>query len=212
MKRIVVTQRVEVVHGGAERRDCLDQNWVEILQTFDAIPIPLPNTLHDPVQFIQSLGIDGVVLSGGNDLAQAPDAADVAPERDETERAVASYCIESGVPLLGVCRGLQAINVFLGGRMMHVTRHAGTRHVVRRHGGVEGDWPTVFEVNSFHKHGISQDGLAPDLDAVVMCEQDGTVEAVRHRRAKCMGVMWHPEREKPTAEHDIVLLRRLFAP
>lgn len=177
-----------------------------------AVPVPLPNTLRDPVQFMRSLGIDGVVLSGGNDLVQAPDAANVAPERDETERAVLSYCVGNRLPLLGVCRGMQVINAFFGGRVMPVLRHADTRHRVRRQDGTVGHWPSVFEVNSFHKYGISPDGLAPDLEAVVTCEQDGTVEAACHRRARCVGVMWHPERERPSAEHDIRLLRQLFAP
>lgn len=211
MKRIAVTQRVETFYGGKERRDCLDQRWTVLLQSLDVVPLPLPNALRDPAQHLSLLGIEGVVLSGGNDLTGWSGSEDGASERDATERAIVLYCMTHRLPLLGVCRGMQAINAFLGGGVTSVARHAGTRHVVHGLPGSERTWPREFEVNSFHDFGISREGLAAELEAAVTCDADGTVEAFRHRHANCVGVMWHPEREASPAEFDVELIRSLFA-
>ena len=213
MKRIAVTQRVETFYGGKERRDCLDQAWTTLLQSFGAIPLPLPNALSDPGRYLSMLGVEGVILSGGNDLAELadPEQEGTASERDATERAIVSHCIGHRVPLLGVCRGMQAINIFLGGRGTRISRHAGTRHSVQAQAGFACYWPGQFEVNSYHHFGILPDGLAPHLDAAVTCAADGTVEAFCHQSANCVGVMWHPEREPAIAHHDGELVRRLLA-
>jgi len=211
MRRIALTQRVETFYGGTERRDCLDQRWTALLQSLGFVPLPLPNTLRDPAQYLSWLGIDGVVLSGGNDLSGISDSESAATERDATERAIILHSLEHRLPLLGVCRGMQAINFFLGGKVAMVSRHAGTRHRVHGQPGSERYWPRQFEVNSFHDFGIFLEGLAPELDAGSTCDQDGTVEAFHHRHANCFGVMWHPEREAPPAEYDRELIRRLFA-
>ena len=211
MKRIAVTQRVETFYGGQERRDCLDQRWTTLLSEFGAVPLLVPNAVPRPADFLSMLGVDAVILSGGNDLAAIDGGRSAAPERDATELAVVRHCIEHGVPLLGVCRGMQAINLFLGGDISHVSRHAGTRHSVLGTGARDLRWPKRFEVNSYHEYGIAKDGLAPGLDAAVTCDEDGTIEAFYHRSAKCVGVMWHPEREPAIAPHDRELLRHLLA-
>ena len=213
MKRIAVTQRVETFYGGTERRDCLDQRWTVLLRKLDAVPLPLPNVLADPVEYLSQSGADCVVLSGGNDLAGVADPGEEnsAPERDATERAIIRYCIERRLPLFGVCRGMQAINLFLGGQVARVTGHAGGRHSVVARPGCERDWPPQFEVNSYHNFGIPGDGLAQDLEPMATSAEDGTIEAFRHRSANCVGVMWHPEREPGIATHDLGLLRRILA-
>jgi putative glutamine amidotransferase len=208
--RIGITQRVEPAPGSHELRDCLDQRWAPLLESLGRAPIPLANRAGDPAEYLRALDLDGLILSGGNDLADAPGARSAAPERDRLERAALAWAIEKRRPVLGVCRGMQAINVFLGGQLVPVTGHAGTRHVIHTLADAGLGWPDSFEVNSYHDFGITARGLATDLVALA-ASKDGSIEACRHRSAACIGIMWHPERETPPGHRDLELLRSLLA-
>jgi N5-(cytidine 5'-diphosphoramidyl)-L-glutamine hydrolase len=208
--RIGITQRVEPSPGSHELRDCLDQRWVPLLESLGLLPIPLANRTADPKSYIEALALDGLILSGGNDLSDAPGARSAAPERDRLERAALAWALAQRRPVLGVCRGMQAINVFLGGQLVPVTGHAGTRHAVRTLADAGLGWPDAFDVNSYHDFGVGAHGLATDLVALATSE-DGSIEACRHRSAACIGIMWHPERETPPSKRDLELLRSLLA-
>lgn len=179
--RIVVTQRVEVVAGYGERRDCLDQQWTVLLEQLSMQCIPIPNRGRAGV--FADLA-DGIILSGGNDLADLPGGTNTAPERDALERELVQTCLERGLPVLGVCRGLQFLNGFFGGNLTRIADHAATRHPLQ--GAFLGP------VNSFHNFAIERlgEGLQPLATA-----PDGSIEAVRHHHHRLQAVMWHPERE-----------------
>lgn len=202
MTRIGLTQRVEVVPDYGERRDCLDQAWTALLGELGLTPVPLPNTVSDPGALRRHLGLDGVILTGGNDLAELPDARGAAPERDRFERALLASCLDDGIPVLGICRGLQVLNVACGGRLVRVEGHVATRH------RVEGD-RFGREVNSFHGWGIPADGVGAGLEALGLAP-DGTVEALRREGGGALGLMWHPERETPFDPADLALLAEIF--
>lgn len=209
-RRIGVTQRVELSPSGKERRDCLDQRWAPLLDALGLALVPLANRVAEPAGYLDALDLAGLIFSGGNDLAGVPGARSPAPERDRFEQAALSWALQSERPVLGVCRGLQAINVFLGGRIAPASGHAGTRHAVRTVRDANPfAWPESFEVNSYHDFAIPAGGLAPDLDALAAAEEGG-IEAFRHRSAACVGIMWHPEREMPAHSRDLHLVGRLF--
>ena len=79
MLRVGLTQRVDLQRE--ERRDCLDQAWSSLLIENSMLPIPLPNHTADPGALLRELQLDGVVLTGGNDLAAVAQGPGVAPER-----------------------------------------------------------------------------------------------------------------------------------
>ncbi|MEA5446312.1 gamma-glutamyl-gamma-aminobutyrate hydrolase family protein [Gammaproteobacteria bacterium AB-CW1] len=208
MKRIGVTQRVEVVASYGERRDCLDQQWGGLLKQLGFLLVPVPNGLSEPGAWLEVMGLDGFILSGGNDLAHLPDASRPAPERDATETAILDYAKHRQMPVLGVCRGLQMMNVYLGGSLVPVEGHVATRHSVTPVAG-ESLFSAYSEVNSFHDWGIAPEGLAETLSPGVRC-QDGTIEAARHTSLPWASVMWHPERESPFLKADLELLQTIF--
>ena len=86
IKRIAVSQRVVEHERYPERRDALDQRWAPFLRHVGIVPIPLPNTLSNVEEWLSAIGVDGLLLTSGNDLSDAPGAVDTAPERDQTER------------------------------------------------------------------------------------------------------------------------------
>lgn len=206
MTRIAVTQRVQDVPGRAERRDCLDQRWVALLEPLGATVVPVPNTLADPAGWLQAVGANALILTGGNDLAHLDGAVDTAPERDGTERALLDHAAAVRLPVLAVCRGLQLLNVHCGGQLARSGGHAGARHPVRWLDGSD-----VQDVNSYHDWGIDPAGVATALEVLAVDEEE-RVEAVRHRDLPWVGVMWHPEREQRLSERDGAMIRDLVTP
>lgn len=206
--RIAISQRVERVAAYGEQRDCLDQQWYRLLEALGFTPLAVPNTLQDVAGWLGELNVQGVILSGGNDLAQLPGADNTAPTRDATEAQLLSYARQQELPLLGVCRGLQMLNVWLGGELSPVSGHAGTRHALQP--AAEDPLLAPFkEVNSYHNWGIAPAGLAAALTAQLR-GGDGYIEAVRHAQLPWLGIMWHPEREQPFCRHDLTLIDALF--
>ena len=65
MKRIGVTQRVELIASYGERRDCLDQQWTVLLESIGFAVTPIPNGLADVIAWVEAWELDGLLLSGG---------------------------------------------------------------------------------------------------------------------------------------------------
>ena len=159
--------------------------------------------------------IAGICFSGGGDIAperygevdSEQVCENVVPERDELELSAARRALDADLPVLGICRGFQVLNVALGGRLaMDIKGHQATNddvitHVVRPSAGSKLARATSAEdmrVNSRHHQAVTEDLLAPSLRPTVW--HDGLVEAFEstdHRWV--IGVQWHPER---TAEVD----------
>ena len=121
MLKVGLTQRVEVIQDTNERRDCLDQAWTRLLVDNGYLPIPLPNRVEDVDTLIAELEIDGIILTGGNDLSHLTGATNTAPERDAFERRLLERCADLDIPVLGVCRGMQMMVAHFGGELVAVT-------------------------------------------------------------------------------------------
>ncbi|MCW5724829.1 MAG: gamma-glutamyl-gamma-aminobutyrate hydrolase family protein [Maricaulaceae bacterium] len=213
MKRIGVTQRVSTQFHG-QPHDCLDQAWADLLGAIGYEIAPLPNLAADGAAigaYLNGQGLDALILSGGNDIAGLGDPAgsQASPRRDTFERAAISWARGRRLPLLGVCRGMQFLNVVLGGSLVRVEGHAGTRHELTRAPGPQpayfGALPDRFEANSFHNFAVAAKGLAPGLKAAAI-DEDGLVEAFFHPDEPLAAIMWHPERERPTSAADRAVL------
>lgn len=217
-----VTQRVVPVSARDERRDALDQAWVPFLAECGLEPLPVPNRHPDPADYLRRLGVRGVILSGGGNISKSMGRrdggavkapwtdVDIAPERDATETALLMASIENGWPVLGVCRGMQVVNLFHGGSLAPLTAHAGTRHALSLCASADqlADVSFDTEVNSFHDFGIPPDGLGIGL--TVLAQTSDWPEAFVHDELRHFGIMWHPERNSPFSVNDIALFRGFF--
>lgn len=208
VKRIGLTQRVEVVAGRSERRDCLDQSWFPTLASADLLPVPLPNLLADPAIALDEYRLDGIILTGGNDLAFVENADCTAPERDRFERGLLELCTVRNLPVLGVCRGMQHLVSFHGGTITRVSGHVSSTHRIIGTGLTDLAIDEGRVVNSFHGYGVHGVGI-PACLAIAAVAEDETVEAVSHRSLPQWGIMWHPERA-PVSMMDTRLLTALF--
>ncbi|MBJ9940619.1 type 1 glutamine amidotransferase [Burkholderia multivorans] len=160
--------------------------------------------------------LDGLLLQGGADVSpQTYAASDARPEwpgdrvRDMYELELLHEFVESGKPVLGVCRGCQLINVAFGGSLYqdiatdvptanaHVSEHYDQhRHAIRfpDSSTLASMFPGRSEaiVNSIHHQAIRD--LGRDLNIEAVSSGDGIIEAIRYRRAPfVVGVQWHPE-------------------
>lgn len=206
--RIVITQRVEWLEDRGERRDCLDQAWAARLENLGYWPCPVPNSLSDPATWAKSTNVDGLLLTGGNDLACLPGADVPAPERDRTEEALLDYAAEQLIPVFAHCRGLQMMNVYLGGGLSSCDGHVARRHSITWCGG---GYRGSSEVNSYHDWGVTEADLADEVSVLAKAD-DGTVEAFQHERLPWLALMWHPERESDLRSQDRSLITDCFSP
>lgn len=189
-----------------------------LVQAANALPVLIPPEGEAMLAVLDRL--DGVMLNGspsnvmptnyGVDFDATPQSHDI--NRDQTTLPLIRAVLERGMPLLGICRGLQEINVSLGGtlfqevhklpgRMDHRAGEGSNEFLFRPQHEVtlSGELARitgskVIQVNSLHGQAIDQ--LAPGLVTEGFAP-DGTIEAVRVEHAKnfALAVQWHPEWE-----------------
>ncbi|MEC7923819.1 MAG: gamma-glutamyl-gamma-aminobutyrate hydrolase family protein [Actinomycetota bacterium] len=185
----------------------LDVYWDDYAQGILAaggIPVFLSLGV-DPALYVERL--DGVLMSGGADIEPGRYGAELDPKtfnpepiRDEFECSLLEAAYESSLPIAGVCRGLQMINVFSGGSLFQdVPTHAvrdkppsTETHTVRmaENSVLEELYGTSREVNSLHHQSV--DRIGEDL-RVSATSEDGGVEGVEHESLPVVAVQWHPE-------------------
>lgn len=175
-------------------------------------------------------GYDGLILCGGGDIHPArfgqvdAGSRNIDPRRDEAELALTARFLASGKPILGICRGIQLLNVALGGDLiqdlppdlrpnhtgqgdlLHPTRTAPGSFLRRLYGPA----PTV---NSAHHQSVGR--LGRGLNAI-QWSMDGCVEGLCHTSLPLWGVQWHPERlcldhARPGAADGLALFRFFVA-
>jgi putative glutamine amidotransferase len=208
--------------------------WRHVFHAFvaaGATPLSIDCTQEQPRISALIAQLDGLVISGGGDVDPTlyggnpgdPSVRGVNPARDVSERNALQCALDRGMPILAICRGLQFVNVALGGTLhADLARHrpaslahqasaealahpvhdvdvaAGT--LLAKWMGSDGRIP----VNSEHHQGICE--LAPSLTAVAS-SPDGLVEAAESVENHLVGVQWHPEILWPYEPHSASLLR-----
>lgn len=204
MKKIGITQRVQWVESYGERRDCIDQNWANLLINLGYTPIILPNLKDKNAtqRYIQDLNLDGIILSGGNDLGWTKSSKAVL-SRDEFEMQIIEIMIRNVKPILGICRGMQLINLFFGGQLVKIKNHVCSDHKITTTNG------RVYQVNSYHDWGITRDILAKNLIPLAYAE-DAIVEYCEHDELPITGIMWHPERNNIDQDFGRSIIQKTF--
>jgi putative glutamine amidotransferase len=201
--------------GWSEEGALLPWTYVTAIRDNGGRPVLLPPG-GDAAEAEATVAVlDGVVIAGGGDIdpaiygaARHPKTEVAAPDRDAWELAVAESAIRMGVPLLGICRGMQVLNVACGGTLhQHVPDlvghedHAGSAvgfgiHKVRVTSGrtVIAILPggEYFAVPTHHHQAVNR--LGDGLTAVAWAD-DGIIEAVEAITPGefIVGVQWHPE-------------------
>ena len=215
--------RIVVTLHGPEQAALEEPTWATFDNYLDAVrraggePIVLDPTSGDDARSVAFDSMDGLLLPGGADLdpalygeARHPSVA-VEGARDDLEHAAWSAARRRGVPIFGVCRGFQAINVFSGGTLLQdLEGHDSPTHAPEAHplhldpasrlAQILGDAAPLLgtEVNSYHHQAVRPVDLAPGLVASgIAPHADGElVEALESADPAdwLIGVQFHPER------------------
>ncbi|MET7339045.1 gamma-glutamyl-gamma-aminobutyrate hydrolase family protein [Nonomuraea sp. NPDC005650] len=195
----------------------------EAVYAADGEPVVVHGVAADPITGLEFRlrRFDGLLMPGGQDLGperygqdRAPQTVDVLDFQDDLDLGTAHAAIALQIPTLAICRGMQAVNVALGGTLhQHLyettVNHRNEVHDVqvvvgsRLHAVVGAEHVSV---SSYHHQAVDQ--LAPAL-MVSATAADGVVEAIEHRHADILGVQWHPEDLHLTSVTDAALFADL---
>lgn len=191
--------------------------YIQSVQQAGAAPLMIPLGLPEEQLDTICERVDGILFTGGGDVApeifqgeEHPKVTLVDPDRDRVEIHLVQRATQKGQPFLGICRGLQVINVALGGSLYthlpeqfpHAIKHdydSGTERKMLAHDAHLQEGTRLAQilgavsvpVNSLHHQGIRE--LAPGLKAIGHAP-DGLVEAIELTGHPFgMAVQWHPE-------------------
>jgi putative glutamine amidotransferase len=207
-----------------------DSDYVEGVVEAGGVPVVLTPAVG--IRAAEALlgGLDGLLLSGGSDLepgyygeGSIPELGVTIPEWDAFDMALLSLALRRRMPIFGICRGMQILNVALGGTL-HQDLHSQLGADMLEHRQEMPKWqPTheaeildgtylaeitdrqSVEVNSYHHQGIK--GPA-DVLAVSARSSDGVIEALESRDFRerwLVGVQWHPEGMRDTSPEHLNL-------
>lgn len=209
MRRVGITQQQVLISDRKECRNSIDQSWILFFEKLGLDVVQIPNGMNDISGWVYRQSIHGFVLSGGNDIDLATISNPDSYSRDFTEKTILQMAEALTLPVLGVCRGMQMMNIYLGGRVSSIEGHAGGFHRVKTCAtGV--DFKDYKIVNSFHNWGIIESDLAPSLVPLVYAD-DSTIEAFSHTVLPWHGIMWHPERDnQDNSDRDSKLVSTIF--
>ena len=207
MNRIGITQRLVREEKYDEIRNALDIRWQELLLSIDLIPIPIP--INIDFSLYADLGLNGIILTGGNDLSSQLDNL-LSNLRDKHEIECIRYAIENSIPLFGVCRGMQLVAEYFGSTFKKIDNHVSKRHNIcfTTEQEYQIQFANIKNVNSYHKYAI--DVLGNELEIVGICPNDDVIEAIQHKKYKIFGQMWHPEREYPFDLNNCQIISSIF--
>ena len=181
-------------------------NYVKYVRSFAFTPL----VTLEPEEICSC---SALLLPGGGDITPAffgeqnHGSRTIDPELDILQLQAFDLAVRAGMPVLGICKGMQIINVGLGGSVLQdlgpcaAKRHRydnGDRYhgtLIKRDSWLHALYGDKTAVNSAHHQALAR--LGRGLASVQRCPEDGCIEAVAHSSLPIIGVQWHPERIDP---------------
>lgn len=199
MLNIGISCRVTEAKDYFEERNSLSLDWISLFNRLNFFPILIPNGISNLESFIDNCNLDGVILSGGNNVnpklySSNDRLSSIYDIRDKSEFEIIEYCQKNNLPLIGICRGMFILNIFFRGGLSHnIKEHVNQNHKVKI-----SRFNNYFNenklVNSFHKQGIKKENISPNMDYFAISE-DGIIEGIYNIENSFYGLQWHPERK-----------------
>ncbi|USS93234.1 gamma-glutamyl-gamma-aminobutyrate hydrolase family protein [Fructilactobacillus ixorae] len=206
--------------------------FIDVLQKHGVVPIMIPMTQPEMIPEYGAL-IDGLIIPGGQDVhpklfAETSTQAETAHylPHDYFEMSLVQEMMKHEKPILGICRGLQVINVTLGGSLHQdlatdfpdsPLEHVAYAQPQAEIHAIDVEPTSVVaqamgahpQVNSIHHQAVKR--VATPLHVTARAHDDGVVEAVENADASIVGVQWHPELMWEIDQRDEQLFLDFFA-
>lgn len=211
--------------------DVINAGYATSLMKAGALPFLIPSTLSKDTITETVKAVDGILIPGGNDIDPSfynevakEYTKDFNRNNDLFQFMMIEEALAQKKPIMGICRGLQVLNVFFNGSLYQDVekekeksiRHKcyespeGVSHEVEikknslLHDAVKKE---RLSVNSLHHQGIRE--LGEDLEAVAF-SPDGLIEGIENREKGILAVQWHPEALVMAEDEDALKIFRLF--
>ncbi|MCM1496814.1 MAG: gamma-glutamyl-gamma-aminobutyrate hydrolase family protein [Bacteroides sp.] len=184
------------------------QNYVQAFQRFGVESISIFQC-----SWKEALALPGLVLPGGGDISPSlmkqenQGSVQIDETLDRLQFKILEEFCKARKPILGICKGLQVINVYFGGTIvqqlptahMHEYRNGDQNHmtIALQDSVLERLYGLRFPVNSAHHQGIGV--LGNGLEAIQFAK-DQVIEGIIHKKLPILGVQWHPERMQENEE------------
>ncbi len=193
--------------------DVLEHTYPQYFKSFGILLLPIPNVALRVQDYFNQFPIQGIILTGGEDInpklyGENIDWPNTSPFRDETEKKMLEIAVAREIPVLGICRGMQFINVFFGGKLVKNIKEEitaehlpGKDHLIKITNekiiSVLGEKEVM--VNSYHNQAVTFGTVSPSLKIFATAEYN-IIEGLYHPTLPIAGVQWHPERKNPEEE------------
>ncbi len=200
--------------------DMLEHNYLHYFKSFDILLLPIPNVTSQVQDYFNQFPIEGIILTGGEDInpklyGENIEWPNISPLRDETEKRMLEIAVARRIPVLGICRGMQFINVFFGGKLVkNITEEITSSHEPGKEHSINlaeeriisKTGKTEMMVNSFHSQAVTTHTLSSSLKMFAIAQEHGIIEGIYHPSLPIAGIQWHPERDGADKELNRVLM------
>ena len=200
MKNLLINPNVLASKERNEVNDQIDHALIKWLIKNSYNPIVISNktlilSKKKLSQFLNTLNIKGILLSGGNYKKNSI--------RYQFQNFLLDYALNNNLPVLGICQGMQLIGVRFGSKLVKVQNHVRTTHKLINLSKQR--FPK--KCNSYHNYSLKD---CPKNFYITTKAQDGNIESIKHKNLTWEGWMWHPERDNKIDKINNYRLKKIF--
>ena len=191
----------------------INVKWQELAKEL-GIKLVILHNITITEKLIKEKSLEAIILSGGGNLSKnfpkitkLNKSKGVDLEREKIEKKLINFSLKVKIPLIGVCRGMQAIGMFFNAKLSQVKNHVKSRHklsfycpVIKKN--------ILRNVNSYHDYGFNISSI-PD-SFTINAAYENIAEQIVHNNEKILCLMWHPEREVKFQKLDLDLFKKFL--
>ena len=218
--KVLISQR-QIQNQYGDWMDCLENNYTTFFEEkgFDLITVPKATlSISD---FLNTKKFNGIILTGGENINPSYYDGNTkknyySKDRDRIELNLIKHAVKHKIPVLGICRGMQLINIYFNGKLI---QNINSIDKNKSHKSVKSHQIKIIcpeisnilntkyvDVNSYHDQGLIVSMIGENLKPFAIFEDINIVEGLYHENLPIAGIQWHPERTNDSKLFDDLIL------